>query len=678
MAFLNPIFLLGAIAAGIPILVHLVRRTRARREPFPSLMFLKRIEQKTIRRRTIRNLLLLALRCLALLLLAFAFARPYFPALSSEGNERDSSSVILVDASYSMRYRDVFNRAKNAALNIVREAPSTEKIAVVSFGQSFKVEAPLETDHQPAIATLNQMQAGLESTDYEQAIAAADSLLKDSHSASKRIHLISDFQATGWDRSRASAKLAPGVRLFPVDVGESDSANLAIATVKSDPVIYAQKYSGKLSAQIANYSLEAAEIPVELRLNDLAVERRQIPVNAQSSETIEFSGFNVPAGSNRATLDITGDEFALDNRYNFSIRREDQQRVLVVETPSRGRSESLFVQQALSAGENNEHALTIKSPGTLNPAEVETYQAVILNDAAGVSDVLASALKSFVERGGGLIMFAAKHTDETQFNKLFSGVAPARLGETVQSRGYSLMSQIKTDHPLFAAFARSGRLASPRVYARRACTPNDGTTTVASLDDGSPVIVEGAAGKGRVVLLTTTADTAWNDLPLTPVFLPLMRQMLAYTSGRDETSDYLIGQAFRAAADDDGSHPAVEAPGGGRVEDSDSENTEDQIVQAAELGFYRLRYRDRTEFVAVNLNSKESDFGRLSVDDFIASFAPDDARTRSEPAASERTTAEQIEAKQRVWLPLILAALAMFVVEALLARRIRLPRLVHE
>jgi hypothetical protein len=80
----------------------------------------------------------------------------------------------------------------------------------------------------------------------------------------------------------------------------------------------------------------------------------------------------------------------------------------------------------------------------------------------------------------------------------------------------------------------------------------------------------------------------------------------------------------------------------------------------------------------VNLNSKESDFGRLSVDDFIASFAPDDARTRSEPAASERTTAEQIEAKQRVWLPLILAALAMFVVEALLARRIRLPRLVHE
>src|SRR6185295_19693987 len=56
MAFLNPLFLLGALAAGIPVLVHLVRRTRAIKLPFASLMFLRRIEQKTIRKRKLRNL----------------------------------------------------------------------------------------------------------------------------------------------------------------------------------------------------------------------------------------------------------------------------------------------------------------------------------------------------------------------------------------------------------------------------------------------------------------------------------------------------------------------------------------------------------------------------------------------------------------------------------------------
>src|SRR5262249_39472157 len=174
MAFLNPLFLLGAILAGVPVLVHLVRRTRARREPFPSLMFLKKIEQKTIRRRTIRNLLLLALRCLALLLLALAFARPYLPSLVSSANaDQKTAIVIVVDTSYSMRYGGVLARAKKAAADIARSAATGESIALATFGQGFEVLSPLNRDHQPAIAAIDSIQAGLEATSYEQAISAA-------------------------------------------------------------------------------------------------------------------------------------------------------------------------------------------------------------------------------------------------------------------------------------------------------------------------------------------------------------------------------------------------------------------------------------------------------------------------------------------------------------------------
>jgi hypothetical protein len=179
-------------------------------------------------------------------------------------------------------------------------------------------------------------------------------------------------------------------------------------------------------------------------------------------------------------------------------------------------------------------------------------------------------------------------------------------------------------------------------------------------------------------MLATTLDTSWNDLPLTPLYLPLARQMLAYTSGRDQATDRLVGQTFRARTDSDGSHPAVEAPGGGRVEDSGNQSSEDQVVEAREIGFYRLRYRDRSDFVAVNLDTRESDLTRLNVDELMASFTPGDARSREAPNAGDRFTAEQIEARQRAWLPLILIALLVFVVEALLARRIRVPRLVHE
>jgi len=39
-------------------------------------------------------------------------------------------------------------------------------------------------------------------------------------------------------------------------------------------------------------------------------------------------------------------------------------------------------------------------------------------------------------------------------------------------------------------------------------------------------------------------------------------------------------------------------------------------------------------------------------------------------------TAEEIEGRQRLWLPLLILALCLFVAEALLARRIRIAKLI--
>jgi len=199
---------------------------------------------------------------------------------------------------------------------------------------------------------------------------------------------------------------------------------------------------------------------------------------------------------------------------------------------------------------------------------------------------------------------------------------------------------------------------------------------IAALDDGSPIVVEGSAGRGKVLLVTTTLDTSWNDLPLTPMFLPLMRQMLEYLGGREAASSYTIGQAFTTPADKDGSLPAVDSPSGKRVDDLRRNSSGEQSLDAGEIGFYRLRYRDRDEFVAVNLDTKESDLTKLSVEELVASISPSPEDANAMPAQSSRLTAEEKEAKQRLWLPLLLIALALFVGEAVIARRIRVPKLI--
>ncbi|HXU07763.1 MAG TPA: BatA domain-containing protein, partial [Blastocatellia bacterium] len=556
MAFLNPIFLIGAIAAGVPVLVHLVRRTRAPRVQFPSLMFLRKIEQKTIRRRKLRNLLLLAMRCAALLLLALAFARPYFTGTSPvSASSEHASTVILIDGSYSMRYGEVFTRARASARNTISDAASDEQIAVVLFSKSYQVLMPLKADHAEANSVVSAMQPGLDSTDYLQAIQAADAILKDASRGRHRIVLISDFQDAGWNRAAPPVKLAADVKLFPIDVSESKVSNVAVTQVTADPVVYAQKYAGKIIARVNNFGTDEIDSAIELKLNDLPVERRPLKLDAGGVANVEFTGFNVPDGSNRAMVEINADSFTLDNKFFFTIRRDNQTRVLAIDTASRGRSESFFLQQSLAAGENNQYALTVKSAGSVNPAELDSNRVVIINDAA-ISEGLASSLKTFVERGGGLIIATGKHTDASDFNRLLGAISPAQLGEVIQSRGYALMSQVKTDHPIFAAFARGGRLTSTRVYGYHRATAKEATTTLSALDDGSPIVIEGSAGRGKVLLVTTTLDTAWNDLPLTPMFLPLVRQMLEYLGGREAGSYYTVGQAFTAAPDRDGSLPA--------------------------------------------------------------------------------------------------------------------------
>ncbi len=678
MAFLNPVFLLGAMAASIPVLVHLVRRTRARRIEFPSLMFLRRIEQKTIRKRKLRNLLLLAMRCAALMLLALAFARPYFTGTNAQASDSGkSSSVILLDGSYSTRFADTFNRARLAARDIVNRAAADERLALIQFGQGYSILMPLKADRAQASALLDSAAPTLEATDYLQAIQAADSVLKDA-GGERRIYLISDFQESGWNRDAPPIKLRPGVQLIPVDVSESKPENLAVASVQAEPIIYAQKYAGKVVARVTNFgSNDARDVAVDFKLNDLTVERRPINLGPGASETIEFSGFNVPEGSNRATVEIAGDQFPLDDKYFFTLTRDNQSKVLAIETASRGRSESFFLQQALLAGENNRHALTIKTAGSVNPAELDSYQVVIVNDVADISDALATALKAFAERGGGLILAAGKHAEATGFNRAFAAIAPAELGEIVQTRGsYALMSQVKMDHPIFSAFAKGGRLASTRVYAYHRATAKEGTSVIAALDDGSPLIIEGTAGSGKVLLVTTTLDTAWNDLPLTPMYLPLVRQTLEYLGGRETASSYIIGQMFAASPDAEGALPLVENPAGGRIEDARRTATGELSIPASEQGFYRLRYRTTVENVAVNLDTKESDLAKLSVDEFIASVTPGPGNQNGQPFQGERLSAEEIESRQRLWLPLLIAALALFLAEALMARRIRIAKLI--
>ena len=77
MGFLAPWFLAGALAIGLPVYVHLLRRHKSIPLPFSSLMFFERGTQSSTKHQRLKYLLLFSLRALIVLLLALAFASPF-------------------------------------------------------------------------------------------------------------------------------------------------------------------------------------------------------------------------------------------------------------------------------------------------------------------------------------------------------------------------------------------------------------------------------------------------------------------------------------------------------------------------------------------------------------------------------------------------------------------------
>src|SRR5678815_3391658 len=177
MSFLTPLFFLGVAALAAPILVHLVRRTRARRVQFPALLFVRQVPQRTIRRRTLQNLLLLVLRCLAILLIVIAFTRPFFTTRAARNASGAGATVILLDNSLSMRREQLFANAQSRAEAAVNDAASNEQLAVVTFGNRYNLVNRFTNDRNRLLTTIRTSSPGWEGTNYEQALRGAESLL---------------------------------------------------------------------------------------------------------------------------------------------------------------------------------------------------------------------------------------------------------------------------------------------------------------------------------------------------------------------------------------------------------------------------------------------------------------------------------------------------------------------
>ncbi len=682
MSFLAPALLGALLAIAIPIVVHLVQRERRTVQPFPSLMFLRRVPYQSVRRRAIRHWPLLALRVLAIVLIVLAFARPFFStggAAAAAGGARQV--VVLLDRSASMGYGDHWARAQEAARRVVRGLGPGDGGAVAFFAADVEIAGRSDAGAGDLVASIDRARPGPGLTRFGPALRAAAGLLESAAASRREIVLISDFQKSGWDATQ-DVKLPAGVSLTTVSVAEPSPANASVVAVTLDQQAAPKGVLVTATARVMNHGAQpVANREITLDVDGHRVETARFSVGPGTAADVAFAPFAVAGRTARVTVRLAPDMLPADDVFYALVTVGARVPVLILENANPAPDSSLYLARALDVAQAPGFATRIVRADRVTPQEVAGAAVIVVNDAPPPSGAVGRALASAVQGGAGLLVLLGQHSAWTDADP---DLLPGKLGAVVDRAGTSggTLGYVDFSHPAFEIFRspRSGDLTAARIFRYRALASPP--RVLARFDDGGVAVAERKVERGTVIAWTTTFDGYWNDLPLKPVFVPLVHQAMRHLGRYVEPRPwYSVGDTYdpadapptvagaRRAA---GGAFTVLAPSGRTVEPLTGAGT--RVVPLTEAGFYEIRPSAPGSdplVVAVNLAAGESDLSPLDPAELKASVSSSVAGQAAVPG--EEVTVEQRERRQSLWWYLLAAGLLLLVTEAVVASR--LPRI---
>lgn len=685
MSFLAPLFLVGLAALAIPILVHLRQRQEKTVVEFPSLMFLQDIPFHSERRKSIKHPLLLALRLLALLLLVAAFARPFLAgdADGAAGAMGPRELVVLVDRSWSMTYQDRWNEARDAAREAVASQGPNDRTTLILFDEGATAPLRSSPSTDAVLRELDGAAPGDRGTRYAPALRLARSVLETSELPRREVVLVSDFQAAGWSGTEDVA-LDPGVTFTPATVSEpGDSwSNASVTEVNlrrgtagaRDAVLPTARVILRGGGEGGGMTSAVLEVDGQVR------ERIEAGLQGGVAE-VEFGPVALTDEPQRGVIRIENDDLPQDDARHFVLSPGREISVLVVEPPTPRNNMSLYLRRALELSRDPPIRLEVSNGGVpANPGD--RYDVIVLNGTTAS----AGTLIPFVEDGGGV--FWAPGASAAASDEELSVLGARAGGVRDHDRGSEVrLGTVDREHPVFQPFreAGTGNFAASRFFRTRRLEPTDSARVLARFDDGNPALVEGRAGRGRILTWAGTLDTYWTNLPVQPVFLPFVHRSVLHLAGRggDDVPSRTVGSVLSApsdAPDDEEAVPstdpearwtAVLTPSEERIE---LEGREAPLV-LDESGFYELLEGDAETGrpVAVNVDPGEGDLTPRDTQEIAAAVsatAPaSTAGGEGEEQASASVRAEDIERYQGVWRYLLIGALLLLVGETVVSNR---------
>lgn len=654
MTFLNAALLAGMAALAIPILIHLFHKSRFEVIPWGAMHLLETVIRTNQRRVKLEQLILLLVRAAIPLLLALAMARPIWKGAQALLGDAKTSTVVLLDNSYSMEASRAglsnFSVARDEATKVVNGLKRGSDVQVVLMGEggSTLVDAPT-LDTARVAKALGAVTAGYGAATVPAALDFAGGVLGQMQESSRNVVLITDFQrisfsaqedgSLGESIKRLKAlPIPPAITMF--DVGQEVRDNVAVESLEFPRLMVGVGQKVQIRGNLRNYGdANYPDLRVYFTVDGKERSESQVALGPRQSSQVLFTHSFDTAGSHVVEVSADADALKADNTSMASIPVRDRMPVLLVNgDPGNGplKGETDFAEIALqpySAGrvELADRITTrVIRPEELQTAALANTAVVILANVRKLEDPQLRALEEWVRRGGGLLVFPGDRLDAGWYTDRMhaggKGLYPAPLtaptGDPAESTpGVAIVAE-RFENPALELFndPRNGTLSESAVRRWHTLVPPPGAEVLARLDNGDPFLVEKAYGDGRVIAAATTLDADWSNLPLRPSYLPLLQRLTVYLASTVNPPRNLdVGRSLVAfmPVEAAGKNASLLLPGGANVQVPIVKRGDRGVAEypgTQRPGLYTLTAPDGgvMHYVA-NASRRESDLQKLTL-----------------------------------------------------------------
>jgi len=387
-------------------------------------------------------------------------------------------------------------------------------------------------------------------------------------------------------RSRA-AELASIARLHVIDLGGvpsgSGADNLAVTALElRQPLVLAGR-GVDISATLHDFgNVPRKQQTVDLLVDDHAAGRQYVDIPAGGDAVASFHQRIETPGDHFVEVRAPGDSLEIDNHRYLAVHVREAIRVLCIDGRPAGDPQKASVyalSNALLARSNPDGVspinVEVAPESAVSEEDLSRYDCVMLSNVAQFTSSEARVLDNYLGHGGSLVIFLGDRVRAENYNGVLADVPrpilPARLGEVATNSAHNL-DPLGYRHPIVEVFRgheNVGLLTSPvKQYfkvkllappATAPAPPGDTAQDVAdllrnppqvalALGNGDPLIVTRTVRRGRVVLVTTSADTSWAMLPAWGTYLPLVRQILDWClAGQAQPHNLSVGDTLESS-----------------------------------------------------------------------------------------------------------------------------------